>query len=127
MQGLLWGTLEVTIAFVIACIPSTRLFVQHFFPVIATRISSAVSSRPSKHAKRHAFSTITSSDEGAGPRGGPRALLRGSQYGPSGDSTTTAKALARSTLEEEENGLQDLEFIPLSTLEEERRRSGVAM
>lgn len=44
MSGLLWGTLEVFTAFVIACLPSTRLFVQHFFPVVKAKFTTAVSS-----------------------------------------------------------------------------------
>lgn len=44
MAALLWSTLEVTTAFVVACIPATRLFVQHFFPVIKSGASRALSS-----------------------------------------------------------------------------------
>lgn len=43
MAGLLWSTLEVTTAFAIACMPATRLFVQHFTPVVRRRVSRAVS------------------------------------------------------------------------------------
>lgn len=108
MQGLLWGTLEVTIAFVIACMPATRLFVQHFFPVLATKISAAKSTGRSKQRTTgHGCSTITS-DEGGG---GGRAAVRGD---------SARKILAESTLTGDIE-FEDLGLIEIGTLEEENR------
>lgn len=111
MQGLLWGTLEVTTAFVIACMPSTRLFVQQFFPVLSTKITAAVSSGRSKRTTRQGFSTITS-DEDRGTRSS-RALSHGYRYGQ-------AKTLAGSALTNETD-VEGFDLVPLDTLEEERR------
>lgn len=113
MQGLLWGTLEVTTAFVIACMPSTRLFVQHFFPVLSTKITAAVSSSRSKRTTRQGFSTITSDEERGGTRGSRVVSYGHRRYGP-------AKTLAGPTLTNEYE-LEGFDLVPLGTLEEERR------
>lgn len=113
MQGLLWGTLEVTTAFVIACMHSTRLFVQHFFPVLSTVITAAVSSGRSKRTTRQGFSTITSAEEGSGTRGSRVISYGHHRYGP-------AETLAESTLTNETD-VEGFDLIPLDTLEEERR------
>lgn len=113
MQGLLWGTLEVTTAFVIACMPATRLFVQHFFPVLATKITAAVSTGRSKRTARQGFSTITSDEERGGTRGSRAVSYGHHRHG-------LAKTLAGSTLTDE-NDLEGFDLVPLDTLEEERR------
>lgn len=43
MAGLLWSMLEVTTAFVIACVPATRLFLKHYVPNVKKRVSKVVS------------------------------------------------------------------------------------
>lgn len=56
IAGLFWSTLEITTAFVISCIPATRLFLQHFSPVVGHYVS-------------HALSTVTGSRTVAEKRG----------------------------------------------------------
>lgn len=44
MAGLIWSTLEVVTAFLCACVPAMRLFIQHFFPVMKKGLSTFATS-----------------------------------------------------------------------------------
>lgn len=110
MQGLLWGTLEVTTAFVIACLPSTRLFVQHFFPRLATKVTGAFSGASSKSHTR----------SGTGPNNGGSgfgfaSLASADGRGGGFDSKNRrSKNLGGPTLTEERE--MELEEVPLHSV-----------
>lgn len=91
MSGLLWSTLEVTTAFVVACIPATRLFVQHFFPVVKSSVSRALSSSGPNGG--HAFSIDTLPSGNASRLPGRRAMSYGA---PKYDEEAGSDAAAES-------------------------------
>lgn len=65
MAGFLWSMLEVTTAFVIACVPATRLFLNHYVPAVRNRVSWVVSTATSTTHKNNiatAATTITCED-----------------------------------------------------------------
>lgn len=102
MSGLLWGTLEVTTAFVIACMPSTRLFIQHFFPVLATKFTTAVSSK-----------RIT------GSVGTILEVQNAARFGAGGDRRSKMTGPTTSAL-----NATELDEIPLRTADNEEARVG---
>lgn len=82
MSGLLWGTLEIFTAFVIACLPSTRLFLQHFFPVLATKFTTAVSSNKRTVQSSAAGTIVELQDAARFGAGGPGGDRRSKAMGP---------------------------------------------
>ncbi|CAN8100488.1 unnamed protein product [Discula destructiva] len=117
MQGILWGTLEVTTAFVIACMPATRVFAQRYFPVLATSVSAVVSGLRSGSNKRNnadGFSTVVSEDGGH---------IMSKNFG-GGGRDRQSKYLAGTTLASGDE--TELEEIPLKNVEDRESRIGYA-
>lgn len=80
MAGLIWSTLEVVTAFVCACMPALRLFIQHFFPVMRRGIASLAAST---------MATVTSNSRRASMKTRPSWRGLSANY-PTAPTTTMA-------------------------------------